>query len=71
MFPTVKERRVPTKVKNRDEIDIYCECRMLELRNVEMVECCKCKEWYHVHCHSVSVPRSALADKKIKWFCNS
>ena len=69
MFPTVKERRVPTKVKNRDEIDIYCECRMPELRNVEMVECCKCKEWYHVHC--VSVPRSALADKKIKWFCNS
>jgi hypothetical protein len=69
MFPTLKERRVPVKIKNGDEIDIYCEYRMPDLRNVEMVECCKCKEWYHVHC--VSVPHSALADKKFKWFCNS
>ena len=66
MFPTMKKRRVPMKLKNRDEIDIYCERRMPELRNVEMVECCKCKEWYHVHC--VGVPHS---DKKTKWFCNS
>ena len=69
MLPTVKERRVPMIVKNWDEIDVYCECRMPELRNVEMVECCKCKEWYHVHC--VSVPHSVLPDKNIKWFCNS
>ena len=66
-FPTMKERRVPVKVKSRDEIDIYCECRMLELRNV--VECCKCKEWYHVH--YVHVPQSTLVDKNTKWFCNS
>ena len=59
MFPTMKERRVPVKVKSRDEIDIYCECRMPELRNVEMVECC------------VHVPQSALVDKNTKWFCNS
>jgi hypothetical protein len=38
MFPIVKERRVPVKIKNRDKIDIYCECRMLELRNVDMVD---------------------------------
>ena len=69
MFPTKKERRVPVKVKSRDEIVIYCECRMPELRNVKMVECYKCKEWYHVHC--VHVPQSALVDRNTKWFCNS
>ena len=67
-FPTIKERRLHTKVKSRDEIEVYCECRMPELRNVEMVQCCKCKEWYHVHC--VSVPRTALVDKNAKWFCS-
>ena len=69
MFPTMKERRIPEKVKCRDEIKIYCECRMPELRNVEMVECNGCKEWYHVHC--VCVPHVALKDKNIKWFCFS
>ena len=69
MFPTVKEWRVPVKVKSRNEIDTYCECRMPALRNVVMVECCKCKEWYHVHC--ICVPHSALVDKNTKWFCNS
>ena len=58
-----EEQRVPMKVKNHDEIDINCECRVPELRNVEVVECCKCKEWYHARC--VSVPHSALADKNI------
>ena len=69
MFPTMKERRIPVKVKCRDEIKIYCECRMPELRNVEMVECNGCKERYHVHC--VCVPHSALKYKNTKWFCSS
>ena len=71
MFPTMKERRIPVKMKCRDEIKkVGCECRMPELGNVEMVECNGCKELYHVHC--VCVPHSALRQKlNTKWFCSS
>lgn len=67
-FPTVKERRHHTKVKSTEEIEVYCECRMPELRNVDMVECCKCKEWYHVH--FFFVPHIAITNKNTQWFCN-
>lgn len=68
MFPTMKERRGATKAKSSNTINIFCVCRMPELQNIEMVACCKCKAWYHVHC--VSVPQSVLKDRKVVWFCS-
>jgi hypothetical protein len=69
MFPTLRERRSATRVKVKDDIHVFCACRMPELPGVEMVECCRCKEWYHVPC--IQVPQAALEDKKVVWFCDN
>ncbi len=52
-FPTLRERRCATRVKIKDDIQVFCACRIPELPGVEMVECCRCKEWYHVPCIQV------------------
>ena len=44
MFPTLRERRGATRVKTKDDIKVFCACRMPELPGIEMVECCQCKE---------------------------
>ena len=65
MFPLVRRSR-RSHVKSFVFIQLYCTCRMPELRG-EMLECSGCKQWYHVDC--VSVPKVALEDSKIPWFC--
>ena len=35
-----------------------CSCRMPEMQGVEMVECCQCREWFHVP----QVPQAALKE---------
>ena len=50
MFPTVREQRGVTQIKTKDNIDVFCSCRIVEMQGVEMVECCQCREWYHVPC---------------------
>ena len=69
MFPKLRERRGAARVKVKDDIRVFCVCRMPELPGIEMVECCQCKEWYHVPC--IQVPQAALKDKKVVWFCDN
>ena len=63
MFPMAKDR-MPREVVRRVDTIIYCSCRMLKVP--PMVECSKCKEWYHVKC--VSVPKRALENQNIDWY---
>ena len=69
MFPKLRERRGATRVKVKDDIQVFCTCRMPELPGIEMVECCQCKEWYHVPC--IRVPQAAMEDKRVLWFCDN
>ena len=52
MFPH-KEVKSHSKIASIDYIDVYCVCRMPEINGVDMVECCKCAEWYHLSCVDV------------------
>ena len=64
MFPA--SRREPqATVQSTDIIEIYCTCRMPEMP--PMVECSHCSEWYHTDC--VHVPKIALDDTSVEWFC--
>ena len=64
MFPA--SRREPqATVQSTDIIEIYCTCRMPEMP--PMVECFHCSEWYHTDC--VHVPKIALDDTSVEWFC--
>ena len=67
MFPMLKNWMPRKAVRCVEVIDIYCSCRMPEVP--PMVECSKCKLWYHVKC--VSVPKRALENPSIDWYCKN
>ena len=41
---------------------------MPDLVGVKMIECSRCKEWYHVGV-CVDVEDDVLLKKSVKWFC--
>ena len=49
-----------------EKLAVYCLCRMPEIEGQPMVECSKCKEWYHFVCAKVT-PKSLT--KNAKWYC--
>ena len=54
-------------VKSHDDFEVYCHCRMPQLKTVLMIECNKCKKWFHVPCENV--PHHAVMDPKTEWYC--
>ena len=71
MFPTdaeVKRGQLRRKkFKASYTIPLHCTCRMPEI--LPMVECSKCKQWYHNDC--VDVSKEALENPNKEWFCVS
>ncbi len=63
-FP-VRRNRVPTEA-TREIIDIYCNCRMPELKNVDMIECVMCKNRFHNVCVNIDIPQDSDL-----WYCLS
>ena len=41
--------------------------RMPEIKNIPMIECTKCRKWFHVDCKVV--PKQALDYAQANWFC--
>ena len=66
-FPVTRKRRRGNMVKVSSTISVYCSCRTPEQAGCTMVECCSCKEWFHVTC--VTVPQQAIGSST-KWFCS-
>lgn len=62
-FPrtTRKKKALPP---NESIVEIFCKCRLPLGR---MVECMKCKEWYHELC--VTVPDTIWKNPTAKWYC--
>ena len=56
---------IQTAVAKTYQIPIYCTCRTQEAGN--MVECERCREWYHQEC--VSVPEHVWKKGSIPWVC--
>lgn len=69
MFPVKKTRRVLDRVKSKDLIEIFCICRMPQIPGIEMIECSKCKSWYHVPM-CVQVLQEAKK-RGACWFCDN
>ena len=68
MFPIKKERRSGKKIKTQDEITVFCSCRLPEIPETQMIECTRCKTWYHVElCVAVDPKYLSL---KTHWYCD-
>lgn len=69
-FPA-SERTVWKKVYETTNVPLYCICRLPNNGEEKMVECGKCKEWFHKTC--LSVPRDVFdkTEASWDWCCNS
>ena len=67
-FPTRWIGRKINKISHEAIIKFYCKCRMPDQAGVKMIECSRCKEWYHVGV-CVDVEDDVLLKKSVKWFC--
>ena len=66
-FPQAANRPASKRAVVQDEIEIHCHCRMPELKNVAMIECCFCLKWFHVLCDDVDI--KCLDNSDTEWLC--
>ena len=62
-FPSKRTRQRKAHYK-RERLQVYCECRLPD-DGRRMVQCSRCKEWYHMNCIHVSKTLSS----KDPWLC--
>ena len=67
--PFPHKSRLGGGVKNEDNFDVYCICRMPEMREVPMIECTRCTKWFHACC--VEVSDTVLNTSESEWLCYS
>ena len=46
--------------QRRDDVEVHCHFRMLELKDIPITECIKCSKWFHVGLRLRSVPKQAV-----------
>ena len=47
MFPIKKERCQARKIKSSETIPLYCIRRISPIKELPMIQCSQCKQWYH------------------------
>lgn len=64
-----EERKVARgiRIRNRDDITVHCHCRMPVLKDLAMIECSKCTQWYHIACEKES--KAILDTSEAEWYC--
>ena len=67
MFPVQSERRQGGRIRSKQTIKLYCQCRMPDIAGEPMIRCNKCKEWFHGKI-CVAVPQKAWKTNA-PWFC--
>ena len=68
-FPAREVTLPKKKIKCIEEIEVFCYCRMPELRSTPMIECSGCDLWFHCACEDV--PKMALDNSNEEWLCNN
>ena len=65
-FPARSRKRI-TKVSKKEMLSVHCICRLPD-RGDLMIQCAKCKTWYHAAC--IQIPKTLLSKKsKDNYFC--
>ena len=65
-FPLAQaNNNIKMSTTKKYSIPIFCPCLLPDSYDEEMVECSRCKEWYHFKC--IGNPQRLLR----KWFCSN
>ena len=65
-FPERSRKRI-TKVAKKEKLPVHCTCRLPDRGDV-MIQCAKCKTWYHTSC--MQIPKPWLTKQcKDAYFC--
>ena len=67
-FPSKPARRKACVVRRRERVPVFCVCRLPDDGRL-MVQCSRCKEWYHNNC--VKLPETIIKNDNVPWFCES
>lgn len=65
-YPCISKHSI-NSVISKETISVFCSCRMPE--KGRMIECTKCKEWFHRQCAGL-VPRKAWKSQECTWHCS-
>ena len=66
-FPITRKRRRAQRVKLQSFTAVFCSCRVQQQPGCTMIQCSRCREWYHVN-SCVDVPSDKFRTA-MKWFC--
>lgn len=67
-FPeTIKRSRCFSRMKMSRNVYVYCKCRLPWDKQRKMVQCKRCKEWYHQEC--LNIPEDVFLDPTCIWAC--
>ena len=71
MFPVQSQRRRNLKIRNTENVRVFCICRMPDFpHQPDMICCSKCTSWFHADVCVSSIPEDAWK-KHTQWHCPS
>lgn len=71
MFPAKSKRRRNLKIRNSENVNVFCICRMPDIpHQPDMICCSKCSTWFHADVCVGAIPEDAWK-KHTQWHCPS
>ena len=68
-FPTRHIGQNINKINNIVKIPVYCKCRTPEIKDLKMIQCSTCSEWYHIDA-CVQVSEEVIKKRLSIWLCD-
>ena len=58
-------------VKCTEDVEVYCHCRMPDMKNIPMIECSNCLTWFHTVCDCVKNEYLDVDRSELTWLCKN
>jgi hypothetical protein len=65
-LPSQRRIRLGTRVRKSSTFQLYCTCRTINDDSKSMIECVRCRKWYHKQCMSLDDGQSYC---DVQWKC--
>ena len=69
-FPIRRVGQKVHKITNIVKIPVYCKCQMPEIKDLKMIQCSACSEWYHIDA-CVQVSEEVIKKRSSIWLCDN